>query len=165
MARKTERVVIGGVQYQITQLGAVEGRGLYKKFVTAIGPLLREVISGPLLGDLQKQATTNEGDNAEANGLRMMQLIAPMLVRALEIVPSELFEELCATFTPCCLVGAGNDSAGKVMFLPLAEMFDMQFAGDYASMTAWLGHCIRINGFLGMLGSGNAAQVPAAATA
>lgn len=152
MARKTERVVIGGTQYQITQLGAVEGRGLYKKFVTAIGPLLREVISGPLIGDLQKQT----GD--EDDSLRMMQLVAPMLVRAIEIIPSDLFEEMCETFAPTCKVSAGKDSAGKPLTLELSVMFDQQFAGDYASMTAWLGHCVRVNGFLGMLGSGSAAQ-------
>lgn len=160
MARKTESVTISGTQYQITQLGAVEGRGLYKKFVTAIGPLLREVISGPLLSDLQKQSGSS--DDTETDGMRMMQLVAPMLVRAIEIIPSDLFEELCSRFTPHCTVGAGQDAAGRVMFLPLANLFDVQFAGDYASMTSWLGHCVRINGFLGMLGSGSAAQVQAA---
>lgn len=160
MARKTESVTISGTQYQITQLGAVEGRGLYKKFVTAIGPLLREVISGPLLGDLQKQAGLPE--DTETSGLRMMQAVAPMLVRAIEIIPSELFEEMCSTFTPCTSVGAGKDAAGKVMFLPLGTLFDQQFAGDYAGMTSWLGHCVRINGFLGILGSGSAAQAQAA---
>lgn len=164
MARKTERVVIGGAQYQITQLGAVEGRGLYKKFVTAIGPLLREVISGSLLNDLQKQAAES-GDDGDASGLRMMQLVAPMLVRALEIIPSDLFEEMCLTFTQACKVGAGKNTAGQPIMLELSAIFDQQFAGDYASMTAWLGHCVRINGFLGMLGSGNAAQAaPAEAT-
>lgn len=157
MAKKTERVTIGGTQYQITQLGAIEGRGLYKKFVTAIGPLLREVISGPLFGELQKQATES-GDDGDASGLRLMQLVAPMFVRALEIIPSELFEELCNTFTPCCKVGAAKGIDGTVLMTDLAPMFDNQFAGDYASLTAWLGHCVRINGFLGILGSGNAAQ-------
>ncbi len=159
MARKTERVTIGGSQYQITQLGAVEGRGLYKKFVTAIGPLLREVISG---GALDKLIAVGDEENGSS---RALQVIAPLLIRALEIVPPELFEEMCNRFAPCCKVGSGITSAGQPMMLEMSEaMFDQHFAGDYASMTAWLGHCVRVNGFLGMMGGESAAQNSAQAT-
>lgn len=163
MARNTEVATIGGNQYRITQLGAVAGRGLYKKFVTAVGPLLRDVVSGPALEDLQKKiAGTATIQEAE---LVMMQALAPIMIRAIEDIPGPLFEEMCVTFAGLCVVATGADAAGQPLLLPLATLFDDHFAGKYSDMTAWLGHCIRVNGFLGMLGNGSADPAPVAAAA
>ena len=151
MAKKTVRVVIDGVRYEITQLGAEAGRGLYKKFVTAIGPLLREVVSGNALDELQASIKGTAGDVpevAEQAGLKALQLIVPLLIKAIEMLPDALFEELCQEFSGCCEVVAAKSSNGDVP-LPLATVFDDHFAGDYVVMTQWLGHCIRVNGFLG----------------
>jgi hypothetical protein len=163
MAIKTERVTISGTQYTITQLGAVDGRGLFKKFATAIGPLLREVVSGPMIDDLKKtiQGAVTPGEEAQAGAndakaLAALQMIAPLAIRALEDLPADLFEEMCATFAPCCTVNAGKAANGQAVALPLDTLFDEHFAGDYVAMTAWLGHCVRVNGFLGKLGGGKA---------
>jgi hypothetical protein len=173
MAKKTERVTIGGTQYTITQLGAVEGRGLFKKFATAIGPLLREVVSGPVLDDLRKTVlgekspadeAPEQPDAANKKLLATLQLVAPLAIRALEDLPPELFEEMCATFAPSCTVGNARAANGQAVFMPLDTEFDQHFAGDYVSMTAWLGHCVRVNGFLGKLG-GAKAQPAGTATA
>jgi len=158
MAKKTEVVVIDGCRYEITQLGAEAGRGLYKKFVTCIGPLLREVVSGDTIGELQghiqgaaaADASTPEGvAKAEEAGLKALQLLVPLLIRAIETIPEPLFEELCATFAPECVVTVGKTSGGDGIPLPLDEVFDQHFAGNYTAMTQWLGHCVRVNGFLG----------------
>ena len=152
MARKTEHVVIDGVRYDITQLGAEAGRGLYKKFVTAIGPLLREVVSGNALDELQSSIKATGGDvpeAAEQAGMKALQLIVPLLIRAIETLPDALFEEMCLEFAGHCDVVAAKSSGGTDVPLPLTTVFDDHFAGDYVAMTQWLGHCVRVNGFLG----------------
>lgn len=152
MAKKTEAVVIDGCRYEITQLGAEAGRGLYKKFVTAIGPLLREVVSGNALDDLQssiKGATGDVPEVAEQAGMKALQLIVPLLIRAIESLPEPLFEELCQVFSESCVFVAGKATNGNDIPLELSDHFDDHFAGDYVAMTQWLGHCIRVNGFLG----------------
>jgi hypothetical protein len=173
MAKKTEHVVIDGVQYAITQLGAESGRGLYKKFVTAIGPLLREVVSGSVLDDMQKaigaataDETTPEGAAAaEAGSVKALQILVPLLIRAVETIPEALFEEMCQAFAPECEVTVGKASNGAGVPLPLAAMFDDHFAGEYTAMTTWLAHCVRVNGFLGKALRGlGAAKTKAAAT-
>jgi hypothetical protein len=157
MAKKTEPVVIDGVRYTITQLGAEDGRGLYKKFVTAIGPLLRDVVSGDTLDDLQASVRGAAGDTStaeaavatEQSGMKALQIIVPLLIRAIETIPEALFEEMCTTFAPCCTVEFAEASGGVKVPLPLDEVFDAHFAGEYTAMTQWLGHCVRVNGFLG----------------
>jgi hypothetical protein len=168
MAKKTERVVIDGVRYEITQLGAEAGRGLYKKFVTAIGPLLREVVSGNALDELQASIKDAGGDvpeAAEQAGMKALQLIVPLLIRAIETLPDALFEELCQVFAESCEFIAGKATNGNDIPMPLAQEFDDHFAGDYVALTQWLGHCIRVNGFLGkgLRGFGAAKQAKAAA--
>lgn len=162
MARKTERVTIGGAQFAITQLGAVEGRRLYKKFVTAIGPLLREVISGPLFGQAQSVfANLNSADETKKNDALAgtVALFGPFLIRAVEDMPTGLFEEMCDTFAASCTVVAGTPAIA----LPLEPLFSEQFAGKYIDLTQWIGQCIKVNGFLGSWGS--SAAPPAGATA
>jgi hypothetical protein len=155
MARKKERFTIGGSQFIITQLGAVEGRGLYKKFVGTIGPLLREMLSGPLLKQMQgvmdDSSSADTEEKSQATALTAMSLLAPMLIRAFEDMPQPFFEELCEAFTRCSDVVIGSPP----MPIPLStpSIFDNHFAGDYPSMTAWLIQCIKFNGFLGRPGS------------
>lgn len=152
MAKKTEAVVIDGCRYEITQLGAEAGRGLYKKFVTAIGPLLREVVSGNALDELQtsiKDATGDVPELAEQAGMKALQLIVPLLIRAIESLPEPLFEELCQVFSESCEFVSGKATNNNDIQLSLSDHFDDHFAGDYVAMTQWLGHCIRVNGFLG----------------
>lgn len=169
MAIKTERVTIGAAQYEITQLDADFGRGLYKKFVSAIAPLLRDLLSssGSVLPEIQKVvAEAGVGEGAQEKILAVaVQVMAPMILSGIAMIPDPLFEELCVAFKSSCKVGTGKASSGQTVFLPLADQFGQHFAGDYVSMTAWLGHCVRINGFLGLLGSGSAAQTATAAAA
>lgn len=133
MARKTERAVIGGTPYIITQLGARAGRLLYKKLVTAIGPVLREAF-------LSSLTTTPETATVTA---------AALTIRGLEAVPEHLFEELCEVFASTTLVQIG----ALEMELSKGDIFDQHFAGEYSNMLAWIVKCIEVNGFLGKLGS------------
>lgn len=139
MARKTEVVAIGATQYTITQLGAVEGRRLYKKFVTAIGPLLREAIS--------------ELQNALKEKRDLELVFGALLMKGIEVLPLELFEELCVAFSVSSTIKHAMATGAAPIDVPLStgDLFDSHFAGEYMQLTAWLGHCIRVNGFLAKL--------------
>lgn len=136
MAKKTEKVSIGTTQFTITQLGAIEGRRLYKKLVSALGPVLREAYS----------TNKAEGD-AETR-------VLGLVVRALEELPLELFEELCDSFSAVTLF----KTSAMALAIPLdtAGQFDDLFAGEYGNLTNWLLSCLKMNfaNFLGATGSG-----------
>lgn len=144
MAKRTEKIQIGSAQYTITQLGAVEGRQLYKKLVTALGPLLRETFSG----------LKADGD-AET-------LVIGLVLRGLEDMPLPLFEELCESFSATTLFKTPQ----MTMALPLNTqgLFDEHFAGDYGGMTNWLMSCLKLN-FQSFLGGKGSSAAPAAAPA
>ena len=159
MARESKRVTLGGSQYIITQLGAVAGRGLFKKFVTAMGPLLRDAFSGPLLGEIKKEvAGLSEQSSTEDAILTMAPIVGPLLVRAVEDLPQSLFEEMCEAFSESCMVMAGSPATPQ----PLSNMFDDHFAGDYLAMSGWFVRCLMVNGFLAKLGA--TAKAPVAST-
>lgn len=165
MALKTERVTIGGALFTITQLGAVEGRGLYKKFVTAVGPLLREVVSGDSLTSLPTAfsgLTSGDTDQSNEAAVTVLKTLVPIAIKAVEQIPGDLFEELCEAFAPHCTVAIGKAAGGQAVAMPLNTVFDSHFAGEYQDMTVWLAQCIKVNGFLGKalreLGAAKASQ-------
>ena len=131
MAKRTEKISIGTTQYTITQLGAVEGRKLYKKLITSLGPLLREAFSG-----------IKADNDAEA-------LVLGLVLRAIEDLPLELFEELCDSFSSVCIF----KTAAMSLAIPLDTQgqFDELFAGDYGTMTSWLMANLKLN-FASFLG-------------
>ena len=138
MAKKTEKISIGTTQYTITQLGAVEGRKLYKKLITALGPVLRDAFSG-----------NKAGGDAET-------LALGLVLRGIEDLPLELFEELCDKFADACLVKVHGSTVA--IALSTESVFDDHFAGDYGSMTNWLMACLKLN-FESFLG-GKASSAP-----
>jgi hypothetical protein len=151
MAIDTKRVAIGGAQYAITQLGAVAGRGLFKKFVTAMGPLLRDAVSGPLFNEFQTLLKGLGDDVTMAEmAIKVAPLVAPVFIRAIEDMPQPLFEELCDAFTSTTQVLAGKPATMQ----PLDALFDEHFAGNYAGLMGWFGRCLMVNGFLANLGGG-----------
>lgn len=144
MAKKTEKVSIGTTQFTITQIGAVEGRRLYKKLVTALGPLFREAYA------------SNKAEGAAET--RVLGLV----LRALEDLPLDLFEELCESFaavtvfkTPTMTVPIPLNTQGQ---------FDDLFAGDYGALTNWVMTCLKLN-FASFLGAAASAPPPEAAPA
>jgi hypothetical protein len=160
MAIDTKRVAIGGAQYAITQLGAVAGRGLFKKFVTAMGPLLRDAVSGPLFNEFQTLLKGLGDDVTMAEmAIKVAPLVAPVFIRAVEDLPQPLFEELCEAFTGSTKVLAGQPA----IFLDLEAIFDEHFAGNYVGLVGWFVQCLKVNGFLANLGSAKSVAQPATA--
>jgi hypothetical protein len=160
MALQIKRVAVGGTQYQITQLGAVAGRGLFKKFATAMGPLLRDAVSGGTLAQLQKVVGDLPQDSTfDKLALAAAPIVAPVLIRAVEDLPQPLFEELCEAFTGSTKVLAGQPA----IFLDLEAIFDEHFAGNYVGLVGWFVQCLKVNGFLANLGSAKSVAQPATA--
>ncbi|HYQ47155.1 MAG TPA: hypothetical protein VER11_34530 [Polyangiaceae bacterium] len=157
MALETKRVTIGGSQYAITQLGAVAGRGLFKKFVTAMSPLLRDAVSGSVFKDLQKLiGELPEGETFDKLAIAVAPIVGPYLIRTIEDLPQDLFEELCETFSQSTTVLAGKPATPQ----KLSDLFDEHFAGKYVDMIGWLFQCLKVNGFLAKLGSAASAAQP-----
>jgi len=145
MARDAKRVTIGGSQYIITQLDAVAGRLLSKRFVDAMVPVLRDVVCGSAWTDLQKAAASLPPDaDVEQSILAMLPVIGPPLLDAVKALPNQLFEELCQAFSESCQVMAGKPATPQ----PLDGLFGDHFAGNYLEMYGWFFRCLVVNGFL-----------------
>jgi len=162
MALQTKRVTVGGSQYAITQLGAVAGRGLFKKFVTAMGPLLRDAFSASLIDQFQKAIESLPNDATfDKAAIALAPIVGPVLVRAVEDLPQELFEELCISFSGSTKVLAGQPA----IMHDLDGLFDDHFAGNYVGLVGWFVQCLKVNGFLANLGGAAKSAVPQAAQA
>ena len=118
MPVETQKKTIGGTEYTVTTLGGVEGRKVYLRLVKALGPALR----------------------ADAVGA--------MLANAIEALPEEVFDSLCATFAERTTVLLPDGRTPS-----LARVFDVHFSGQYRAMTEWLYFCVEVNfgDFLGEL--------------
>ena len=129
MARKTASIVIDGVTFEITQLGAVEGSDLYARLAAAIGPTIAD---GPLAGLADS--------SAEAK-------IAALAIKGLAGLPTELWTDLRIKFAGTTKVQAGEVmlTLGDGRTLPAEGTFDQHFAGRYGHMTRWLMACLKHN--------------------
>jgi len=150
MARETKKVSIDGSDYIITQLGAVAGRGLSKRFVNAMVPVLRDAVSASVF-DAMKKAVAGLPEDAglEQSVVAMLPVIGPPLLDAVKALPDQLFEELCQVFSENCKVLAGKPATAQ----PLDVMFDDHFAAQYLAMYGWFIRCLAVNGFLVNLGA------------
>lgn len=119
--RKTETRVIDGVEYRVTQFGALEGRKVLLRLLKAVGPLFAAFAE--LKGE-------GEGKLKDA---------IPHLDSALNGLKEEDLEYLCDVFARCTEVKLN----GKWPNLP--DVFDLHFTGKYISMFAWLKFCVEVN--------------------
>lgn len=134
---KEHKFSIDGHDYQLTQLGAIQGRRIWLK--------LLHVLAAPLK-ELAQQETFNQSAG-------VMALAA--LVQSLDDATTE---ELYAVFGQTCRVRNGEK-------WPLLDetQFDLHFAGRYISMSKWLGECLRFN-FAGFLGDTSLGSIVALAS-
>ncbi len=116
----TKTVKVGEHEYQITQLGALEGRKIWHKLVT---------ILAPILANLSAAKTLDKETISSAVNTLMVELDEPT------------FEMLCKTFAKRCRIRNGADKWPEMD----DTAFDQHFAGDYIGMTQWLGECLVYN--------------------
>lgn len=125
MLLQEKRVTIDGHEYNIKQLGALQGRKVWLKLLHVLVAPLRELSTS---SDLNEKA------------------IAGALAAAIDTLDEKTAEELYEIFGQHCELHSGE----KWPKLD-GPVFDIHFAGRYLSMTKWLWECISFN-FAGFLG-------------
>jgi hypothetical protein len=129
---KTKRVTVDGEEYELTQLGAVEGRRLWLRLLRVITGPIKELAASPALDE------------------RSFTLAVALVVEHLD---DETAEALYAAFSKTARVRQGER-------WPTLEgaIFDIHFAGRYLSMTKWLAECVLFN-FADFLGEASLGSV------
>ena len=124
MGKKTKDVTIGETEYQITQVGGETGDMLLFKIGQALGAAAANVVSA--------------GGGEESLALGMLQAIR-------YISPAD-FRSTVQALANSTKVGVRDvDGGGKVNFVKLSSVYDDHFAGNYASLTAWLKEALELN--------------------
>lgn len=163
MAKRTDRFVVDGFPYELTQFGTVEGRPLWSELrnvaLNAIGELASGDILQKLAGGLDK---LDDKDAAE---------LLKFVIGLLKALPLGLEDRLVAALARNCKVGvpAEGQHGKQYAFVELGDtslpdgIYDQHFAGRYMSLQKWFLQGLKINfaGFLGDLGSGSPPATPA----
>ena len=125
MAVKTKRVTIDGQEYEITQLGALEGSMLWKLLLDALAGAMESL--------------------SIADGLDERAIAGSIggFIRGMDVKTVELFR---AAFAKRSRYREGDRWPELT-----DQLFDQHFAGEYVRMTKWLGECAMFN-FASFLG-------------
>lgn len=125
MARKQKSIKIGGNDYKLTQLGALEGRKLWLELV--------QIVAAPL----EKLARTDGGQVDDATMIAAVGALVDKL-------DTDTAERLYAAFGKHCEVHIVDERGDRWPTLE-GMVFDDHFAGNYVAMSQWLGECILFN--------------------
>ena len=117
---KQKRFTLDGVEYEATQLGALEGRKIWLRLLKALAPAVKELTS--------------------ANHLTM-EAVGGGLAAAVENLSEEDYELMMKAFAKRCSVRIGE----KWPSLSDETTFDQHFAGRYTHMSKWFGECAAFN--------------------
>lgn len=120
---------IGGTEYKVRQLVATQGRLVMLSLGRILGPAAA--------------AAASSKDKSE---------VMPAMIEAvLTNITPEDFTSLCNTFAESTDVVIDDEKGRREP--KLSKVFDLQFAGKYDEMIAWLVFCVEVNfgSFLGGL--------------
>ena len=149
MSKATKVFKIDDAEFELTQLGGVEGLDLFDRLTAELGAGIMNAIVGAM-------ATK---DPEGALGLVLMGGMVKM--------PAEFKSELRTRFAALSKLKAGEMwlSLGDGKPLAVDSIFDQHFAGRFGHMTRWLIACLKwsFGDFLASSGSSDAKQ-PAATT-
>ena len=118
MAFKTESKIIGGLEYKVSQLGAIKGRTAFLRLVKALGPVVGGLVD-------PKGAPRQSLDLADMFG-------------KLALTDADL-TYFCDIFSEKTFVVKGSQMPR------LDNVFDDHFAGRYLDMVQWLAFCVQVN--------------------
>ena len=137
MARANKVRKIGTHSYEVTQLGAIEGRRVFARLAQIMGGMVGALAAG-----------------GKPNPVEAFKSFA-------EALEPEVMDFFCDTFTKVTQV---HKPDGKVLFLK--DIFDDHFADNYGEMVEWLTFCLEVNfaSFLGGAGGLAALLRPGIAT-
>lgn len=125
MARTNKTKTIGSNGYEVTQLGAIEGRRVFARLAQIMGGMVGALAAG-----------------GKPNPVEAFKSFA-------EAMEPEVMDFFCDTFAKFTQVHRPD---GKVLFLK--DVFDDHFADNYGEMVEWLTFCLEVNfaSFLGGAG-------------
>lgn len=125
MARTNKTRKIGNNDYEVTQLGAIEGRKVFARLAQLMGGMVGTLAAG-----------------GKPNPVEAFKSFA-------EAMTPEVMDYFCDTFTKVTVVHRPD---GKAPFLK--DCFDDHFADNYGEMVEWLTFCLEVNfaSFLGGAG-------------
>ncbi len=125
MARVNKTRKIGEHGYEVTQLGAIEGRKVFARLAQLMGGMVGALAAG-----------------GKPNPVDAFKSFA-------EAMTPEVMDYFCDTFTKVTQI---HKTDGKVLFLK--DVFDDHFADNYGEMVEWLTFCLEVNfaSFLGGAG-------------
>jgi hypothetical protein len=148
MANKTQILKIDDTDYEMTQLGCVEGLEIYDRLSKELGPAVTQGIL--------KLMTEK---NAEAH-------ITFIVVQAITTLPSDFKKHLWVKFAGLSKVKAGNLMLplGDGLKLEVAGTYDQHFAGRFGHMTRWLLASLKWSFGDFLPDSGESSDAPPAAT-
>jgi len=166
MGIKVKTVAIDGVQYQFTQLGAVEGKDFFHDLRKVALPAFRTLLTGDLVKVLA------EGDPKALENLEASKVgeLLGLVLSLFENMPKQLERDLTTAFAKNCKYA---NAETQHAFVDLGDanlpngIFDQHFAGEYLSLQKWLLVGLRFNfaRFLGDLRSAlSSANPPTQAT-
>jgi len=125
MARTNKTKLIGSHTYEVTQLGAIEGRKVFARLAQVMGGMVGALAVG-----------------GKPNPVDAFKSFA-------EAMTPEIMDYFCDTFTKVTQV---HKDGNKVLYLK--DIFDDHFADNYGEMVEWLTFCLEVNfaSFLGGAG-------------
>lgn len=133
--RKTASVTIEGWTYELSQLGAVEGRTLVLLFVKLFGRF------APVLASGLKAAGKVESAEGMTAALLNSPHVIDDLAHAITNVDQKELEPFWDAFSRHAVV-RGKDGKTRQ---PLHEIFDEHFAGEYFAMTRFFVESAKLN--------------------
>ncbi len=127
MSKKVQHVKIDDTEFELMQLGGVEGLDVYDRLCKELGPIISNAIR---TGLLEQNADTK---------------VAVMVIEGLSTLPSDFKRELWTRFAGLSTVKAGSMmlALGDGVKLEKGGTFDQHFAGRFGHMTRWLLACLK----------------------
>lgn len=139
---ETETVEVGENTYQITQLGARQGRRMYHSLVQTVAPSLRSKLEDPKeIVKFAKAVSSIQSDGDGKVPVAEFASLVAVVLQAVESLPYDLFESLTTEFAKKCKV----KQEGLFIDLGAGDLFDQHFAGKYSAMTQWFLACLKVN--------------------
>ena len=128
-ALKQIEFTVDGQKYITSQLGSIDGRGLFLELFKAIAPAIESLPLGQTSPEYQEQA--------------MLSAAAAVISK----LDNRLLDSLCDTFGPKTRHVVSESQAMSLD----RGYFSLHFAGRYVSMFKWIFECCKANGFLSFL--------------
>jgi hypothetical protein len=127
MSKQTKVFKIDDAEFELTQLGGVEGLDLFDRLTGELG--------ATVMGSIMAALATKDPEGA----------MGMVLLGALVKLPADFKSELRVRFSALSKVKAGNMwlTLGDGKSLEPESIFDQHFAGRFGHMTKWLIACLK----------------------